>query len=82
MLQVLAYNRSIDPFVMTPSHDLDQCTRTVAVTPAWSESHKGGNAWNGVSPKRLALCVREAACVRTRSIRELSSEVGFINVEF
>jgi hypothetical protein len=56
--------------------------RTVATTPAWSEGHSGCDAWNGVSPMRLALRASEAPCVRTRSIRELSADVVFVNGEF
>src|SRR4051794_7336774 len=56
--------------------------RTVATTPAWSEGQNGGDAWNGVSPIRCALTALAAACVSTRSIRDVNCDVGFVSGEF
>jgi hypothetical protein len=56
--------------------------RTTDTTPAWSDGHSGGSSWNGSSPITSALWARTAAWVKTRSIRELSSDALLVRVSF
>ncbi len=50
-----------------------------ATTPAWSDGQNGGTAWNGRAPTTQADWVR-APRVRTRSIRDRSSDVVLVSV--